>query len=553
LNLLIDNSRGDKTEVRLGQRTYEIAAGGAWLVESDGAAELIVDGQHVHLARLTRPVAAARLRLRAGMPCRWSVWSEDGQGWYPPGAPPRRDFAGLPYFHGDDVALEVPAGEPLTVRVARGMEYDVIQMMVTAAAAGETVVELTPERLYDAAAKGWYGGDLHVHLNFVGDVVATPAMAAAMQHGEDLHVLNLLAANVSGERIFDREALEHWAGRDLPWSNATHIARMGMEYRNDLLGHLHAFGLTAPPSRYKSGCAGGPDWPPNSVACRELRSLGGIVGYAHTFMGPIESPAQIIGTGRPQCSARTAVIDAALGLVDSMEVLHFASATGSAEVYRRLIGAGNRLACVAGSDSMLSFTCQRMEMVASPMGWVRTYAKVNGSLTADSYAEAVRRGATFATTGPFLELSADGHGPGDTLDLSPGDQVALTCRVIGPEVEKLIIRTATGALAEGPPPQLTAELSVDEPTYVVAIAEGGPHTRSLFTHVYAHTSPVYLNVDGRDVAREEDLRWCLEWLNHLEGLIRNRTHFENKEQLDDYLALLSQARDVYHTRLAAGS
>lgn len=526
-----------------------MAAGGALLVESDTAAEVTVDGRQVGLARLTRPVAAARLRLHAGMPCRWSVWSEDGQGWYPPGAPPRRDFAGLPYFHGDDVALEVPAGEPLTVRVARGMEYDIAQTTVTADA-GETVVRLTPERLHDASAKSWYGGDLNVHLNFVGDVVATPAMAAAMQHGEDLHVLNLLAANVSGDRIFDREALEHWAGRDLPWSDATHIARMGVEYRNDLLGHLHAFGLTAPPSRYKAGFAGDPDWPPNSVVCRELRSLGGIVGYTHSFTGPIESPAEIIGTGRPNCSARTAVIDAALGLVDGMEVLHFASATGSAEVYRRLIGAGNRLACVAGTDSMLSFTCQRMEMVANPMGWERTYAKVDGPLTADSYAEAVRRGATFATTGPFLELSVDGHGPGDTLDLSPGDRASLTCRVIGPGVEKLIIRTAAGTLAEGPPPQLTAELAADEPTYVVAIAEGGPHPRSLFTHVYAHTSPVYVKVDGRDVAREEDLHWCLEWLDRLEELIRTRVRLENEGQLDDYLALLGRARDVYRTRLA---
>ncbi|MEU8272362.1 CehA/McbA family metallohydrolase [Sphaerisporangium sp. NPDC049002] len=415
----------------------------------------------------------------------------------------------------------------------------------------QRLAESAPARIHDAAAKGWYGGDLHVHLNFAGDLVATPAMAAAMQHGEDLHVLNLLAANVSGGRVFDREALEHWAGEDLPWSDATHVARMGVEYRDDLLGHLHAFGMTAPPGRYHSGFAGAPDWPPTSVACEELRGLGAIVGYAHSFHSPVETPGDVIGTGRRQCSARMAVVDAALGLVDSMEVLHFSSAAGSSAVYRRLLGAGNRLAAVAGTDSMLSFTRQRMEMVASPLGWERTYAKVEGPLTAASYAEAVRRGRTFATTGPFVELTVDGHEPGDTIDRLPGDRVRVTVRVIGPEVERLSIRTADGVLAEGPPGELTAEFVVGAPTYVVALAEGGPHPRSLFTEVFAHTSPVYVDVRGRRVARAEDLLWCLEWLDRLEELIRDRARLDTKEQLGDYLRLIDEARRVHLARLPA--
>ncbi|WP_308250331.1 CehA/McbA family metallohydrolase [Sphaerisporangium fuscum] len=553
LSLLVDNARPSAAEVRAGDRTYRLAPGGARLIDLDTATEVTVptlrgDLARVELSGLTRPAPAARLRLRAGFPCRWSVWSGDGQGWYPEGAPPRRDHHGVPYFHGDDVVLDVPA-EPLTVRVTRGMEYDFAERAVTPAPSDVTLVRLTPDRLYDAAAEGWYGGDLHVHLNFVGDVVATPGMAAAAQHGEDLHVLNLLAANVAGTRVLDREALEHWAGRDLPWSDATHVARMGVEYRNDLLGHLHAFGLTAAPGRYHSGFGGAPDWPPSGRVCEELKALGALVGYAHTFKSPIEDPGDIFGTGRPQCSARAAVVDAALGLVDGMEILHYASAAGSAAVYRRLLGAGNRLAAVAGTDSMLSFTRQRMEMVAGPPGWERTYAKVTGPLTAASYAEAVRRGRTFATTGPFVELLVNGHEPGDTVDLAPGDRVSVTARVIGPEVERLAIHTADGLLAEGPPGEICAEFTAGAPTYVVAIADGGPHPRSLYSHVFAHTSPVYVDVRGRRVAREEDLRWCLSWLELLEQLIRARARLDTKEQLEDHLDLIDEARRVYVTRL----
>ncbi|GGL12556.1 hypothetical protein Sme01_69260 [Sphaerisporangium melleum] len=559
LALLVDNARTSPAEVHAAGRAHRLAPGGARLIDLDTAAEITIgpagavpDGAvaGVDLSALIRPVRAGRLRLRAGFPCRWSVWSDlDGQGWYPEGAPARRDHHGVPYFHGDDLVLDVPA-EPLTVRVTRGMEYGSAETATTPAPGEVTLVRLVPERLYDAAADGWYGGDLHVHLNFSGDLVADPAMAAAAQHGEDLHVLNLLAANVTGTRVLDREALEHWAGRDLPWSDATHLARMGVEYRNDLLGHLHAFGLQAPPARFHSGFGGAPDWPPSAAACEELRALGAIVGYAHTFKGPVEAPADIFGTGRPQCSARALVVDAALGLVDAMEILHYASAAGSAAVYRRLIGAGNRLAAVAGTDSMLSFTRQRMEMVASPPGWERTYARVAGPLSAGSYAEAVRRGRTFATTGPFVELLVNGHGPGDTVDLAPGDPVTVTVRAIGPEVERLTIRTAAGVLAQGPPGEpLSAEFAAGAPTYIVALAEGGPHPRSLYTSVFAHTSPVYVDVRGRRVAREDDLRWCLSWLELLESLIRGRARLDGKEQLADHLDLIDEARRVYLSRL----
>jgi hypothetical protein len=74
--------------------------------------------------------------------------------------------------------------------------------------------------------------------------------------------------------------LEHWAGRDLPWSDG-HFARIGVEYRNDLLGHLYAFGVTAPPERYHTGFLDTADRPPSSTGCEELRRLGAVLGYSH--------------------------------------------------------------------------------------------------------------------------------------------------------------------------------------------------------------------------------------------------------------------------------
>ncbi|MGP4028327.1 CehA/McbA family metallohydrolase [Actinomadura sp. 3N407] len=550
--LLIDSSRDVPAVVRVDGAAHEVPARGARLVPVTSHSHLAVDGTRVPLGPLTRQALAGRLRLRSGFPCRWTVVGSDGHGWYPADAPHRVDAHRAPYFHGDDIVLDVPA-EPLTVRVTRGMEYDTAETEIAPGVGVETLVELSPRRLYDAAARGWYGGDMHVHMNWAGDNVGTPAQAAAVQHGEDLHVLNLVAGNVASQRVYDREALEHWAGRDMPWSDATHLARLGVEYRNDLLGHLYAFGVTAPPGRFHTGFLGTADWPPNGVGCRELRDLGAVLGYSHPFHIPVnedDPPAAALAGGR-NCSAREIVADAALGLIDSLDVLNHSSIQTTAIVYRRLLGAGNTLAVTAGTDAMLSF--QRRGNQSSPPGWERVYARVDGPLTAASFAEAIRRGRTFATTGPWLELDVNGHGPGDVLDVAPGERVTVTARTIGPEVLRIELRTADGVLAEGPPGEVTAELTAGNPTYVVAVAIGPQHERSMhYSGAFAHTGPVHLHVDGRHVAREADLRWCLEYLDRLEDLLRRAARIDDPNQLVAHLDLLDAARAVYTARLTGG-
>ncbi|WP_084338143.1 CehA/McbA family metallohydrolase [Actinomadura oligospora] len=548
--LLLDSSRDEDARVEIDGVVHDLTPGGAVLVPIASDSKVVVDDVFVSLDAVTRQVAVARLRVRAGMPCRWTVVGDDGHGWYPPDAPDRHDAHAQPYFHGDDIVLDVPA-EPLTILVTRGAEYEIAEVRVHPAPDEELTVELTPRRRYDAPARGWYGGDMHVHMNWAGNSVGTPEQAAAIQQGEDLHVLNLVAGNVSGVRVYDREALEHWAGRDAPWSTPRHIARLGVEYRNDLLGHLYAFGMDRPPELYHTGFLGSDDWPPNAEGIRGLTARGAIVGYSHPFHLAVSEdgePSEALSDGR-NCSAREIVADAALGLVHSLDVLNHSDVHATARVYRRLVGAGNRLAVTAGSDTQISFT--RRGNQSSPPGWERVYARVDGDLTAASFADAIRRGRTFATTGPWLELDVDGHGPGDTLDLpEPGGTVTATVRVVGEEVETVQLLTSDGVLAEGPPDELTVRLAVSEPIYVIAVAVGQEHVRSMHrSGVYAQTSPVHVHVAGRHVAREDDVRWCLAYLDGFERMIRDRARLSDDLRLADHISLIEAARTVYRDRL----
>ncbi|ROO88569.1 hypothetical protein EDD29_6240 [Actinocorallia herbida] len=532
---------------------------------------LLVGGREVALPETVRETAKARLRLRSPEPCRWSVLSPEGRGWFPEGMLRKWDAHGRAYFHGSDVLLDVPA-EELTVIAARGMDFSSATARVSPSEGETLLVELDPAPARDPAAAGWYGGDLHLHLNFAGDQVAGPADAARMQAGEALHVLNPLAANATTDFVFDREALTAWAGRDLPWSAPEgpaspgspprrcvqgpgvgllgspppgRIARMGAEYRNDLLGHVASFGAEGEPSHYYSGhpASGRPaDRPSVTAMCAEIHARGGIVTWAHPLGSDTPDPLDALFQGVRSCAARELVVAAALGLVDGLDVLTHLSCTGTARMYRRLLGAGVRLAVTAGTDVMLSYG--RLATYSNPPGWARVYARLDGPLSLPAYQDAIRAGRTFATNGPWLALDVAGHGPGERAAAESGHWLRVRATVTGPR-NRVRIYDAEGVVAEGEG-EVEVAYDVRHPTYLVAEAEGPAVPEILDPRgAYAHTSPVHVDVSGRTVARAEDLRWCLRWIERLGALLAERA----RDPDPALPALLERAASVYRDRL----
>lgn len=521
-----------------------VEAGGAAVATVEGTALTVTHGGRtveVPGAVETRP--AATLRVRSGAWSRWSVVDAAGGGWWPEEAPVKRDAAHRPYFHARDTTLVVPAGE-LTVTCARGPEHGT----ASAVTRGDAVVELEPERLVDPAAEGWHSADLHVHLNYSGDLVVTPEQARAMQRGEGLELMNLTAGNLGGAHVYDRALFEATVGEDL-WAGDV-VARTSVEFRNDLLGHVHALAPGAPPTRYQTGHEGSEhphDWPPNAAVCAELQSSGGSTTYAHpvfTGLADGDDPyAAFLGPYRT-VEARELVADAALGLVDAMEVVSCFDDRAGAELYHRLLGAGQRLAAVAGSDVFLSFA-HGPGVASNPPGWLRTYADLRGApVSAEAVRDAVRARRTLATNGPFVTLSVAGAGPGAVLEARRGDVLEVRARtsegevvLVGPDGE---IAAAPGAVG--------ARVTVDGPLWLAAMVRGGTHPMDPERSVFAHTSPVHVEVGGAGVARADDVRWCLGLLDRLEELIVAEGRFDparRDAQLADHRAVLDRARAVY--------
>jgi hypothetical protein len=524
-------------------------AAAALTVDVDGDV-LAVSGLDVPGVVDVRP--AVTLRVRAPSWSRWSVVDEAGGGWWPDGVPPKRDGAHRPYFHARDTTLTVPASV-LAVSCTRGPEYATATVTITDGG----VVDLEPARLVDPCAEGWHSADLHVHLNYSGDLVVTPEQARAMQRGEGLELMSLTAGNLGGEHVYDRELFEATVGEDL-WSGDT-VARASVEFRNDLLGHVHALAPGAVPARYQSGHPGSPhphDWPPNAAACEDLRAGGASTAYAHPVFSPFggadDDPYGPFLAPHRTVEARELVVDVALGLVDAVEVVSCFDDAAGTELYHHLLGCGLRPAAVAGSDVFLSFA-HGPGVASNPPGWVRTYARLDGvRASAEGVRDAVRAGRTLATNGPFVTLDVEGRGPGDLVDARVGDVLEVSARVRGSAAEELVLVGPDGEIASSRDGRVEAAVTVDGPLWLAALARGGAHPMDPARPVYAHTSPVHVEVAGERVAREADVRWCLGLLDRVEELVVTRGRFDPEHrdaQLADHHALFARARAVYQALL----
>jgi hypothetical protein len=558
--VLLDSRRDDDTTIEVDGRQVTVPAGGVELVPLAGEPREVAVGPHrVPIAETT---PAARVRIRSSRTSRWSVVDDRGGAWFPDGCLPRFDLRNRPTAYGRELEVQVPAA-PITVGCNRGIEYEPVSATVSPGPGATAEVELEPVHLYDPAARGWYGGDLHVHMNYTGDQVATPADAARMQLGEGLHLMNLVAANIGTALVYDREAFESTAGTDLPWSGSGSgngsegdaVARFGVEFRNDLLGHVTALGPTGAPSRYATGHPDGDhpvDWPPNAAACRELHDLGATVTATHPVMGRLtDGTAAGAFAAARSMSARELVADAPLGLVDSVDLLGPSDAAGSALLYRHLLNCGLRLAATVGTDIWLSYS--RGPLLANPPGYARMYADLRGApLSVAAYQDAIRAGRTLATNGPWLELSVDRRPPGDVIEAADGDTLAVTVRVEGNGADRVELVGPDGVITSSDG-DIDTTVTVDGSLWLCAVATGPPTRECLGPSVFAHTSPVHVEVAGRPVVRAASAEWLLDWLDRLEALLRSDGRFDNDDQRDELLTVVEQGRAYYRGLLPGRS
>lgn len=380
-------------------------------------------------------------------------------------------------YVGGTFEVDLPLGE-VELEVVKGFEHHPVRTALRVEPASRHF-EAALERPLDLRAEGWLSADSHVHF-------LSPSTALLQAAAEDVALVHLLATQWGDHAT---------SFTDLAWGSAVdpsgrHAVVVGTENRQNVLGHLGLLGARRPVVPMAAGGApegriGGPvtellaDW------ADRCHAEGGLVVAAHFPLPYAEVAADIVS-----------------GRIDAVEMQCFSPGLDTPSIleWYRFLDLGYRLPVLGGTDKMSAEV---------PVGAVRTYARLEpGAPPAfEPWAAAVRAGRTFATSGPLIELSVDGHEPGDVVSLpATGGRLEAAVRVRAAQpvigsVELVVNgRVVAAREATSPTDELSLSTSVDirSGAWIAARSRSDAEIRSAFrTSMASHTSPVYVEVRDR--------------------------------------------------------
>jgi hypothetical protein len=196
-----------------------------------------------------------------------------------------------------------------------------------------------------------------------------------------------------------------------------------------------------------------------------------------------------------------------------------------------------------------------MGVMELPLGYNRTYAKLNGPLTEGNYLKTIRAGRTFATSGPMLLLTVNGLDCGAEIKYSTGQNKAVSIRAelqsIQP-IDSLEIISNGKVIKQIDLGNRTASPVLKEvlTTQLRPVRSGWVAARCIFTAPdgrlrQAHTSPVYITVDGKPTASKADAEYMMRWIDQLLRISRKPDRYESETERAQVQKTFRKAREIY--------
>lgn len=472
------------------------------------------------------------------MPGRIQLKASDGRAYAPEGSYHRViAVTETHYFHSSgESEVEVPAGR-VEVEAVRGFEYRPGAVAVEVPAEGVVTARVRLERMVDLPAMGWYSGDTHLHDLHQGRFGLSHEEFFLQLLAEDLHVSNPLI-HMDGTRLMGR--WEDLTGEPHPLSTEEHLFQYGTEFRGSL-GHIAMLGHGEYILPFIGG-VGGTAYAQAELDLRyvdEARRQGGLAGFPHPYL---------VDTSTPEGVATTLIpLDVALGRGDYYDLgAMYSDELNSTAVYYRLLNCGFRLAATGGTDNFSDVWRD------PPPGGDRTYVRLEGSLTVAAWLEGLRAQRTFMSTGPILLLDVAGRGPGGEIDLGSGGSETVPVMAdaisIAPidRLEIVVNGMVARTVPAGDSLRITFRGNVPMPDGGwIAARVLGPSSRYVTdSYAFAHTSPVYVERNGRSFRSAEDARFLAE---AVEAAWRraDRGPWRSQEERARFRSAVDEALEVY--------
>lgn len=383
------------------------------------------------------------------------------------------------FYVAGDFQLDLPPGT-YQLALSKGNEY-VKQLHQLQVKPGKKLKKkFLLDRWINMAERGWYSGDNHIHVR--RSPREDPLLMTWIQ-AEDIHAGVMLQMGDFWQTYYSQYA---WGEKGV-YQQQNFLLTTGQEDpRTNELGH--ALGLGAPQMvRNKK------EYYLYDKVFDRLHELGGLTGYAH-------QAASFHGY-------RGLILDGLRRKLDVLELLQFCVSDQPliTENYYHLLDLGIPLTAIAGSDFPwcgLDHSAGAASLQAQ-IGNVRFYTYTGNTFTYKTWKENLAAGHTFVSSGPVLEFTVNEAIPGDHLQVRKGQTLTITAKAYGHAsqvpLNKLEIvghGEILGQVSVQDPHQSSSELSLslevpaEKGIWIAARTYAQPQQ-------VAHTTPVYISVDGK--------------------------------------------------------
>ena len=439
---------------------------------------------------------------------------------------------GTPFFFSDG-EFEVGGSRGRTdVLVERGTEYEPYRTTVELPEHGHVDVEIPLERWYRPQEQNWYPGNTHIHYD-------EKETQPDRRLGIDCSVEGY---NVTCVSVLDRRQLPY-ASNKYPigvmneFKTAHHVLDIGEENRHYGDNSPWGFGyghvmfmnirnLIQPVSRGHTLTAQfDPDYPPLCFCCDEARDQGGIVIWCHNGRG-MEAP-----------------IAAVLGKLDAFNLFDPFWMDPEYDLWYKLLDCGITLPASTGTDW---FVCSNN----------RVYVQTDEDFSYAGWIDGMKRGRTFITNGPALDLKVNERPMGETLDITSGAELEaeITFSSFYPiQRAELVVDGAVvkywdspGGLREG---AVRHGFTSERDGWVAARLWGNARD-SFDQSIYAHSSPIYFRSGTPSAQRRASARFFMDSIDESLKWIDSYGRYNNDQQREDVRELFRRGREAYSSLAA---
>lgn len=442
----------------------------------------------------------------------------------------------------------------LTIEAFSGLDTEMSREVVDLSGKPTHRIELMLKPLFNAALHGWFGGNTHLHLNNLTRAQADEYLRVIPRaDGLDLLFVSHLERAQADRNYISNEYtladLNGFSGPGLLFGN-------GQEHRHNFEGNTEGYGhvmflkirqLVQPVSIGAAIAGGGPDWPPLQRGIRQARGEGATVIWCHNTYGHEDVPNWLAG------------------LIDAHNIFDGGFHASYEETYYRYLNIGLKVPFSTGTDWFI-------------YDFARVYARLTTALTVQNWLAGLAAGRTFISNGPLLEFHVGENEIGDTIELSRPTSLSVSGRATGRHDFKRIELIQNGKVVRSAPSRVVGghfeadmdvSLAIDAPSWVALRVAGGsldsdgpvvlPQVllmrgsgdgkNEMGEALFAHTSPVYIELGGQRVFRRDSAKALVAEMESSLQQVPAKGKFANDAQREDVLKIYRDGIQSLRKRL----